>query len=106
MKIIPRKSKTPMTLTEKTPGPHGITLEMRKIPRRTVVVLHEHRPHTTGRYSDFGGVANRATRRAYARGRGRGATMPDATLVPYERPAVGTDAYDAQLALYAQAVPV
>lgn len=76
MKIFPR--------VEKTPGPHGVTLEMRKIPRRTVVVVHEHRTHTTDRYKDFGGVANRATRRAYARG--RGVALPGATLLPYERP--------------------
>ena len=77
---------------------------MRKIPRRTVVVLHEHRPHTTKRYDLFGGVANRAARRAYARG--RGVPMPAATLEPYVRPRVGTSAYDAQLALYRNAVPV
>jgi len=91
-------------LDEKTPGPHGVTLEMRKIPRRTVVVLHEHRPHTTKRYDLFGGVANRATRRAYARA--HRVDLPGATLEPYRRPRVGTSAYDAQLALYAGAVPI
>lgn len=85
---------------------HGKSLELRKIPRRTVVVLHEHRGHTTDRYKDFGGVANRAARRAYARGRGRGARMPAPTLLTYERPAVGTDAYDAQMALYLNSTPV
>lgn len=102
MKIFPRTGTAPRV--EKTPGPSGITLEMRKIPRRTVVVIHEHRPHTTERYKGLGGVANRATRRAYARG--RGVALPGATLEPYRRPRVGTSAYDAQLALYRNAVPV
>ena len=74
-----------MKITEKTPGPHGITLEMRAIPRRTVVVVHEFTMHTTPRYKELGGVPNRATRRAYARGRGRGAKMPAAVMVPYEK---------------------
>lgn len=81
---------------------HGKSLELRKIPKRTVVVLHEHRTHTTDRYKHLGGVANRATRRAYARGRGRGAAMPAPTLLPYERPAFGSHAYEIQARLYAQ----
>lgn len=101
MKIFPRKTET--MPAKKTPGPHGITLEMRKIPRRTSIVLHEHRTHTTERYKHLGNVANRATRRAYARGRGRGTATPAPTLLPYERPAVGSDAYEAQMALYVEA---
>lgn len=85
---------------------HGKSLELRKIPKRTVVVLHEQRTHTTDRYKSLGGVANRATRRAYARGRGRGAAMPAPTLLPYERPRFGTTAFEAQAALYARAEPV
>lgn len=64
---------------------HGKSLELRKIPKRTIVVLHEHRKHSTDRYKALGGVANRATRRAYARGRGRLLGMPAPTLLPYER---------------------
>lgn len=100
MKIFPRHAKT--APVEKTPGPSGVTLEMRKIPRRTVIVLHEHTEHTTPRYKELGNVANRATRRAYARA--RGVAMPAPTLFPYERPAVGSHAYDEQMALYAGAV--
>lgn len=61
---------------------HGKSIELRKIPRRTVGVLHEHRPHNTQRYKALGSFANRATRRAWAHG--RGVPMPAATLVPYE----------------------
>lgn len=85
---------------------HGKSLELRKIPKRTIIVLHEQRTHTTDRYKEFGGVANRATRRAYARGRGRGAAMPAPTLLSYERPRVGTKAFEAQAALYARSEPI
>lgn len=88
------------------PGGYGITREMRKIPRRTVIVIHEHTAHTTPRYNELGGVANRATRRAYARGRGRLVGMPAPTLLPYERPRVGTSDFEAQMALYARSEPV
>jgi hypothetical protein len=100
-----REDATPRRLPgEKTPGPHGITLEMRKIPKRTIVVLHEQRKHTTPRYKALGGVPNRATRRAFARG--RGIAVPAPTMLPYERPVVGTDEYEAQVALYAKPVQV
>lgn len=62
---------------------HGKSIELATIPRRTVGVLHEHRPHNTHRYNALGGFANRATRRAWARG--RGVRTPAATLEPYER---------------------
>lgn len=72
--------------TEKTPGPHGITLEMRAIPRRTFEVVHEHTvgQNTLSRFKKFGSVPNRATRRAYARG--RGVAVPRPTMLPYEKP--------------------
>jgi len=92
MKIFPKKSNVVAVQREleKSRGGHGVTREMKKIPRRTVVVIHEHRPHTTERYKDFGGVANRAARRAYARG--RGVALPAPTLLPYERPRMAGEA--------------
>lgn len=97
MKIFPRHAKTAPAV--KTPGPSAMSLDLRAIPRRTVGVVHEHTAHPTPRYKELGGVANRAARRAYARG--RGVPMPAPTLEPYERPRIGTNAYDAQMALYA-----
>lgn len=61
---------------------HGKSIELRNIPRRTVGVLHEHPMHNTLRYKAFGSFANRATRRAWARG--RGVPMPAATLEPFQ----------------------
>lgn len=86
---------------------HGKSITLNQIPRRTIVVLHEHTAHTTPRYKEFGGVANRAARRAYARGRGRLMGMPAPTLKPYERPAVGSLRFEAEALLNARnAVPV
>lgn len=105
MKIFPRKTKT--APVEKTSGPHGKSLELRAIPRRTIVVLHEFHTHTTPRYKELGNVPNRATRRAYARGRGRGFPVPAPTMTPYETPRLGTTEFDVQAQLYARgAVPV
>lgn len=75
-----------MELIEKTPGPSGVTLEMREIPRRTYGVVHEHKvgENTLSRFKKYGSVPNRAARRAYARG--RGVAVPRPTLLPYERP--------------------
>lgn len=86
---------------------HGKSITLNQIPRRTIVVLHEFSKHTTPRYKAFGDVPNRATRRAYARGRGRGAAVPAPTMFPYESPRLGTTAFDIQAQLYARgAVPV
>lgn len=83
-----------MKHTEKTPGPHGITLEMKAIPRRTPEMVHEHvvSDAAWNRYGSFaskhpwlglGPVPNRRARRAL--GRARGTRTPRPTLVPYEK---------------------
>lgn len=86
---------------------HGKSVTLRQIPRRTIVVLHEHTAHTTPRYKAFGNVPNRATRRAFARGRGRGFPVPAPTMESYESPRLGTPAFDLQARLHSRgAVPV
>jgi hypothetical protein len=84
LKIKPRTAG--LALREKTPGPSGVTLEMRKIKRAVPVPVHEHTVSETtlGRFKKYGSVPNRATRRAYARG--RRVAVPRPSLVPYVRP--------------------
>jgi len=64
----------------------GKSLELKSVPKPTTIAVHEQRAHTTERYKGLGGVANRKTRRAYAKGRGSKA-VPAPTLLPYERKA-------------------
>lgn len=84
---------------EKTPGPHGKSLELREIPRRTVIILHENR--RSERYAKIsGGAANRAARRAM--GRARRTITPRPIYTPYEAPLPGSDAFETQARLYAR----
>lgn len=106
MKTFPRTKGMKLRNTLAV-GPHGLSLELRKIPRRTVVVIHELQKHNTPRYDKLGGVANRATRRAYAKGRGRGKKMPAAVYESYEKPALGTLGFEMEARIRAGAgVPV
>ncbi len=96
MKITPNTAN--LNPREKTPGPHGKSVELSSIPRRTVVVLHENR--FSQRFAKVGGSANRATRRAYARA--RGVIVPRPIYTPYEKPLAGTPAFEAQAKLLAR----
>lgn len=77
--------KTTPAPREKTPGPHGITLQMREITRALPVVVHEHKisEATMNRFKGLGYVPNRKARRAYARA--RRVLTPRPTLTPYEK---------------------